>query len=123
MNIEITDLDMILNYLETTSLEPHNDYTSEFTYKDQKTLYKYIKQLQQENEMLHHYKLLYQKVKDRNDKAIEYVSNYKTQQKEFIKYLEEEINKCQSNIFADGVKYGFQLSLSKYKEIIGYKNE
>lgn len=42
-------------------------------------------------------------------------------QKEFIKYLEAEINKCQSNIFADGVKYGFQLSLSKYKEIIGGK--
>lgn len=36
MNIEITDLDMILNYLETTSLEPHDDYSSEFTYKDQK---------------------------------------------------------------------------------------
>lgn len=52
MNIEITDLDMILNYLATTSLEPHNDYTSEFTYKDQKILYKYIKQLQQENEQL-----------------------------------------------------------------------
>lgn len=49
MNIEITDLDMILNYLETTSLEPHDDYSSEFTYKDQKILYKYIKQLQQEN--------------------------------------------------------------------------
>lgn len=47
MNIKITDLDMILNYLETTSLEPHDDYTSEFTYKDQKILYKYIKQLQQ----------------------------------------------------------------------------
>lgn len=43
----------------------------------------------------------------------------KVQQKEFIKYLEDEINKCQSNIFADGVKYGFQLSLSKYKKIIG----
>lgn len=43
-------------------------------------------------------------------------------QKEFIKYLEKEINKCQSNIFADGVKYGFQLSLSKYKEIIGADN-
>lgn len=43
----------------------------------------------------------------------------KKQQKEFIKYLEAEINKCPSNIFADGVKYGFQLSLSKYKEIIG----
>lgn len=48
MNIEITDLDMILNYLETTSLESHDDYSSEFTYKDQKILYKYIKQLQQE---------------------------------------------------------------------------
>lgn len=48
MNIKITDLDMILNYLETTSLEPHDDYSSEFTYKDQKILYKYIKQLQQE---------------------------------------------------------------------------
>ncbi len=52
MNTEITDLDMILNYLETTSLEPHDDYTSEFTYKDQKILYKYIKQLQEENKHL-----------------------------------------------------------------------
>ncbi len=40
-----------------------------------------------------------------------------TQQEEFIKYLQDEINKCESNIFADGVKYGFQLSLQKYKEI------
>ena len=46
-----------------------------------------------------------------------------TQQKEFIKYLEDEINKCQSNIFADGVKYGFQLSLSKYKEMIVMNKE
>ena len=46
-----------------------------------------------------------------------------TQQKEFIKYLEDEMNKCQSNIFADGVKYGFQLSLSKYKKIIGVLDE
>lgn len=52
MNIEITNLDMILNYLETTSLEPHDNYSSEFTYKDQKILYKYIKQLQQENKQL-----------------------------------------------------------------------
>ena len=52
MNIELTDLDMILNYLETTSLEPHDDYTSEITYKDQKILYKYIKNLQQENQQL-----------------------------------------------------------------------
>lgn len=52
MNIEMTVLDMILNHLETTSLEPHDDYSSELTYKDQKILYKYIKQLKQENKQL-----------------------------------------------------------------------
>lgn len=52
MDIELTDLEEILLYLETTSLEPHNDYTSEFTYKDQKILYKYIKELQQKNKLL-----------------------------------------------------------------------
>ncbi len=63
MNIEITDLDIILNYLETTSLEPHDDYSSEFTYKEQKILYKYIKQLQQENK----------KLKEVINKVIEYI--------------------------------------------------
>lgn len=43
----MNELESILNYLETTSLEPHNDYTSEFTYKDQKILWNHIKQLQQ----------------------------------------------------------------------------
>lgn len=33
----------------------------------------FINNLQQENEKLNHYKLLYQKVKERNDKAIEYM--------------------------------------------------
>ena len=33
------------------------------------------KKLQDENEKLNHYKLLYQKVKERNDKAIEYIDN------------------------------------------------
>lgn len=55
MNIEMTDLDMILNHLETTSLEPHNDYTSEITYKDQKILYRYIKELQQERNQFKEY--------------------------------------------------------------------
>ena len=50
MNIEMTDLDMILNHLETTSLEQHDDYTSKITYKDQKILYKYIKNSQQKNQ-------------------------------------------------------------------------
>ena len=52
MNIKITDLDMILNYLETTSLEPHDDYSSEFTYKDQKILYKYNKKIKSKKKLL-----------------------------------------------------------------------
>ena len=48
----MSELEDILNYLETTSLEPHDDYVSEFSYKDQKTLWKYIKELQQENQEL-----------------------------------------------------------------------
>ena len=45
----MSELESILNYLETTSMEPHDDYTSEFSYKEQKVLWKYINQLQQEN--------------------------------------------------------------------------
>lgn len=71
MNIEITDLDNILNYLETTSLEPHDDYLSEFTYKEQKILYKYIKQLQQENKIL-------KENAEHNDKVVDKV-NWKNQ--------------------------------------------
>lgn len=48
----MSELEDILNHLETTSLEPHNDYTDEFSYKDQKTLWKYIKNLQKENQEL-----------------------------------------------------------------------
>lgn len=97
MNIELTDLEEILLYLETTSLEPHNDYTSEFTYKDQKILYKFIKELQQENDKL------------------------KKQQKEFIRYLEEEIeffrtfNLESANVCNDILVY--------YKKIIGDDND
>lgn len=44
--------------------------------KKQLEFYKDLsEQLQQENEKLNHYKLLYQKVKERNDKAIEYIEN------------------------------------------------
>ena len=50
----MSELEDILNYLETTSLEPHDDYISEFSYKDQKILWKYIKDLQKENKELSH---------------------------------------------------------------------
>lgn len=47
----MNELEDILNYLETTSLEPHDDYTSEFTYKNQKLLWNYIKQLKEQLEL------------------------------------------------------------------------
>ena len=57
----ITTGKVIVNGIEITSVEDWEKVT--------KSLIK----LQQENEKLNHYKLLYQKVKDRNDKAIEFV--------------------------------------------------
>lgn len=60
----MNELESILNYLETTSLEPHNDYTSEFTYKDQKILWNYIKQLQQKEDII--------------NKAKEYITSYES---------------------------------------------
>lgn len=62
----MSELESILNYLETTSMEPHDDYTSEFSYKEQKVLWKYIKQLQQENK----------KCKEVIDKAIETMESW-----------------------------------------------
>jgi regulator of replication initiation timing len=41
-------------------------------------LYEENTKLQQENEKLNHYKLLYQKVKDRNDKAIDFLENHRS---------------------------------------------
>ena len=40
MNIEPD----IFDYLQTTALEPHDDYTSQITYKDQKIIWNRLKQ-------------------------------------------------------------------------------
>ena len=48
MNIEPD----IFDYLETTSLEPHDDYTSEISYKDQKIIWNRLKTQQKEIERL-----------------------------------------------------------------------
>lgn len=77
----MNELESILNYLETTSLEPHDDYTSEFTYKEQKLLWNYIKKLkeqleQKENEI----KKLCKKIEE----AINYFYNLENYGKESI---------------------------------------
>lgn len=48
MNIEPD----IFDYLETTSLEPHDDYTSEFTYAEQKQIWNRIKEQKRQIEKL-----------------------------------------------------------------------
>lgn len=111
----MSELEDILNYLETTSLEPHDDYVSEFSYKSQKTLWKYIKDLRLENQELK---------KQLEAKNI--------QQKEFIEWLESEIKECKDaeEKYADGDDNSYYNNnelrieiLSKYKEIIGGKDE
>ena len=92
MNEEITDLDMILNYLETTNLEPHDNYTSEFTYKDQKILYKYIKQLQQENKKLNGAIQTYDILLKSNVEENKQLKNNWNKLKEFISEEGFEIN-------------------------------
>lgn len=62
---DITTGKVIVNDIEITSVEDWEKVT------------KSLIELQQENEKLNHYKLLYQKVKERNDKAIEYINKNK----------------------------------------------
>ena len=136
----MSELEDILNYLETTSLEPHDDYVSEFSYKDQKTLWKYIKELQQENqelkkqlEYLRSGEYINQLKFERNmledvvnkgevskeDKEFIDMTHRNTelleQQKEFIEWLESMLV-SELDVFTE-VKICDVLS--KYKEIIG----
>ena len=110
----MSELEDILNYLETTSLEPHDDYVSEFSYKEQKLLWAYIKELQQEN----------QELKNQLEEK-------ENQQKEFIEYLESKIDTIiqQKETFAE-LEAGqavflmtLAIALDKYKKIIGGKDE
>lgn len=115
MNIEITDLDMILNYLETTSLEPHDDYSSEFTYKDQKILYKYIKQLQQGNKQL----------KEKLDCDLQWAFKYEKQVdnwNKLKKWLEKELGdriNPNKDKWLTGVYDAYRETIDKMQELEG----
>lgn len=79
----MNELEDILNYLETTSLEPHDDYVSEFSYKDQKTLWKYIKELQQENQKL-------KKQLEERPKEYVFIGNAQNKTRDFINQIIKE---------------------------------
>lgn len=107
----MSELEDILNYLETTSLEPHDDYVSEFSYKSQKTLWKYIKDLRLEN----------QELNKENDRLAAKLNKNKILQNEFRKWLENESKEL---IRDAGYHQRICLDiLEKYKEIIGGKDE
>lgn len=128
----MSELEDILNYLETTSLEPHDDYVSEFSYKNQKTLWKYIKDLRLKNQELK--KQLENCYCNRTDcssrikDSKQYdslVQKVESQQKMFIEYLEEPIkiitdgNPTNISEYTAGKLDALKEILSKYKEIIG----
>ena len=130
----MSELEDILNYLETTSLEPHDDYVSEFSYKEQKTLWKYIKDLRLENQelkkQLDELQTLYNNMFKCHCNRVQ-VETLLEQQKEFIDYLESKIDTIiqQKETFAE-LEAGqavslmtLAIALEKYKEIIGVKDE
>ena len=132
----MSELEDILNYLETTSLEPHDDYVSEFSYKNQKTLWKYIKDKKKKNQELK--KQLENCYCNRTDcssrikDSKQYdslVQKVESQQKMFIEYLEEPIkiitdgNPTNISEYTAGKLDALKEILSKYKEMIGVKDE
>lgn len=118
----MNELEDILNYLETTSLEPHDDYTSKFSYKKQKILWGYIKELQRENQelkkQLDELQTLYNNMFKCHCNRVQ-VETLLEQQKEFIEWLEKESKEL---IRDSGYHQRICLDiLEKYKEIIGDK--
>lgn len=67
--IEINELEELLNTLQTSSLEPHDEYKMEFTNREQRLIHEYIKQLQQKNQQLK------EQLKQRNE-IIDELKNY-----------------------------------------------
>ena len=127
----MSELEDILNHLETTSLEPHDDYTDEFSYKDQKILWKYIKDLQQENQKLKSTLNLYKGSLHREHEAIHRANDLeeenqelKNQQKEYIEQLEKlAYQNMVPSDFTNGCKVAYGIALNRYKEIIGGDNK
>ena len=56
----------IFDYLQTTALEPHDDYTSQITYKDQKIIWNRLKQ---QEKQLNKQKEVLDKIKERHWKT------------------------------------------------------
>ena len=92
MNIFIDDLGELLAYLETTSLEPHDDYTSEFTYKEQKILYEYITKLENDKTKLqNNWNELNKFIEEEKNRLATQVSNTYKDSLDKIHFVNEDI--------------------------------
>lgn len=92
MNIFIDDLGELLAYLETTSLEPHDDYTSEFTYKEQKILYEYITKLENDKTKLqNNWNKLNKFIEEEKNRLATQVSNTYEDSLDKIHFVNEDI--------------------------------
>lgn len=76
--IEKEKLDLILKLgiMNNGSFLDNTDFINTYYVNGIETYKKENELLKQENEKLNHYKLLYQKVKERNDKAIKIMEDY-----------------------------------------------
>lgn len=86
-----------------------------------------IKENQKLKKQLEEYKNNYFKLSEENDKYSIKLHKYKTQQKKFIKYLEDEIGACElvcDCIFNHNKEMKvYKEVLQKYKEIIGVSDD
>ena len=92
MNIEPD----IFDYLETTSLEPHDDYTSEFTYAEQKQIWNRIKE---------------------QKRQIQELTNNWNELEEWVKIKYKEYSKNKKNHIDVAMSGTFYAILDKMKEI------
>ena len=115
----MSELEDILNHLETTSLEPHDDYTDEFSYKDQKILWKYIKDLQQENQKLKSTLNLCKSSLHREHEAIHRANDLEEENQELKKQLE---NTDYTSVYLKACEDTKDKYESQQKEFIEYLN-
>lgn len=96
----------VIRYIERLEWEAGQ---SDKFFIERNELYIENQKLKKENEKLNHYKLLYQKVKERNDKAIEYVENYNV----FKEFSFPLMKRDEENQVKSSIDYGFQTSIKK----------
>lgn len=107
-------------------------YTNEYVEELKKQLHNAVADYEQEKFNVEELKKQLEEYKQEKQEWINLLNMFKNQQKEFIKYLEEEISKWHYNY--DSYTDEFELAeplaeellddaLSKYKEIIGDKDE